>query len=98
MPNPIASETWTFKDHKGRKRTARIEIGAPQQITGKSNEDWYCPVFVEGWISHVTPIMGVGPLDSLLNATVLVRSFREYVGGLQISIVSPKGNRVGRKQ
>ena len=29
--------------------------------------------------------VGVGPLDSLMNAIALVRSFREHIAGLQIS-------------
>jgi hypothetical protein len=27
VPEPIAADTWTFKDPKGRDRKARIEVG-----------------------------------------------------------------------
>jgi hypothetical protein len=60
VPEPIASDTWTFKAQKGRKRTARIEVGRPQQVPRDKNGDWFCPVFIEGWTTHVVPAMGSG--------------------------------------
>jgi len=34
IPDPIASDTLTFRDAKGRKRKARIEIGAVTILRG----------------------------------------------------------------
>ena len=82
---PIASETWTFKRPKGRRQTARIQVGRPQQVPDDKNGDWFCPVFIEGWTAHVIPAIGVSPVDSLMNAMTLVRSFREHIAELQIS-------------
>ena len=65
VTEPIASDTWGFKDPKGRKRTARIEVGRPQQVPDDKKGDWFCPVFIEGWTPNVFPAMGVGPIDSL---------------------------------
>ena len=93
VPEPIASETWTFKDGKGRKRTARIEIGWPQQVPNDKNGDWFCPVFIEGWTTHVIPAVGVGSLDSVMNGTALVRSFREHVASFQIRFGTSKTTR-----
>jgi hypothetical protein len=82
---PIASETWTFKGPKGRRQTARIQVGRPQQVPDDKNADWFCPVFIERWTPHVVPAMGVSPVDSLMNAMGLVRSFREHIAELHIS-------------
>jgi hypothetical protein len=93
VTEPIASDTWTFKGPKGKKRTARIEIGKPEQVPNDKKGDWFCPVFIEGWTGHVIPVMGVGPLDSLLNAISLLRSFHESIGWLQISQGSIRASR-----
>ena len=95
VPEPLASETWSFKDFKGRKQTARIEVGWPQLVPNGQNGQWFCPVFIEGWTPHVIPAMGLGSLDSLMNATAIVRSFGEYVGSMQIKRTS-KASRQGR--
>ena len=81
---PIASDTWTYKGPKGRRQTARIQLGRPQPVPDDKNTDWFCPVFIEGWTAHVIPVMGIGPVDSLMNAITLVRSFREHINELQI--------------
>jgi hypothetical protein len=91
---PIASHTWTFNGPKGRRQTARIQVGRPQQVPDDKNADWFCPVFIEGWTAHVIPAMGVSPVDSLTNAMTLVRSFREHIAELQISrAASPPATR-----
>ena len=79
----IASETWTFKDAERKMQTARVEIGTPRRVPNDEHADWFCPVFIEGWSSHVLPVMGVGPIDSLMNAITLVRGFREQIGSFQ---------------
>jgi hypothetical protein len=95
VPEPIASETWSFKDRKGRKHTARIEVGRPQQVPDGKSGEWFCPVFIEGWTPHVIPATGLGSLDSLMNATAMVKSFGEYVASFQIRIGTSKATRRG---
>ena len=90
VTEPIASDILTFKDSKGREHNARLEVGRPQQVPGAKNGDWSCPVFIEGWTEHVVPVMGVGSVDSLMNAITLVRSFHEQVAWFQISYGSSK--------
>lgn len=85
VTEPIASDTWAFKDSKGKRRTARIEVGRPQQVPADEKGDWFCPVFIEGWTPNVFPAMGVGPIDSLMNAIVLVRSFREHIASFHVA-------------
>jgi len=96
VSKPIATDTWAFIDAKGRKRLARIEIGRPQPTPGDKNHDWHCPVFVEGWTPHVIPAMGIGPIDSLMNAVTVVRSFHEHIAALQIAFGKSKPRRSRR--
>jgi hypothetical protein len=75
----MAADTWTVRDRRGRRRRVRIEVGQPQPVPLDRNEDWFCPVFIEGYTPHVVPAFGVGPIDSLMNAAILLRGFREYI-------------------
>jgi hypothetical protein len=93
VTDPIASDTWTVKDDKGRQRTVRVEIGRPQPVPDDPNRDWFCAVFIEGFTGHVTPAMGVGPIDSLMNAVTFVRTFVEQVGLLHITPGSSEARR-----
>jgi hypothetical protein len=85
VSEPIASGTWTFKDYKGKKRRARIEIGRPQPVPHDKQGDWFCPVFIGGYTPHVIPVMGVASVDSLVNAVALLRGFHEAIASLLIS-------------
>ena len=80
MEDPIASDVWTYTDGKGRTRKARVAVGKPQTIPNDPNGDWFCPAYVEGFTPHVIPAIGVGPLDSLMNAITIVRGFQDHVG------------------
>lgn len=82
--DPVASEVWTIRDAKGRKRQVEITIGKPEPIPGDKRSDWYCPVYIAGWRSHVTPVFGVGPLDTLENASAFVKLFRDQVADMHI--------------
>jgi hypothetical protein len=93
VTEPIASDVWTFNDAAGKRRTTRIEVGIPRRIPNDKNEDWFCPVFIDGWTPHVVPAMGVGPVDSLMNAITLIRSFHEQIAWLQISHRTSKPRR-----
>lgn len=54
-----------------------VQVGRPVPAAGDPNGDWCCPVYVEGFTGRVDRAMGVGPVDALLNATLLVRHFAE---------------------
>lgn len=85
IPRPIAFDTWTYTDRAGAQHVAKLQIGKPQRVPRDKRHDWFCPVYVEGWTPHVVPAMGIGPFDSLMNALMLVRSFREHIADLHIT-------------
>lgn len=84
VSDPVASEVWTIRDGKGRKRQFEITIGKPQPIPGDKKRDWCSPVYIAGWKSHVYPVFGAGPLDTLDNALKFVKIFRERVADMHI--------------
>lgn len=85
VPSPIASDTWSYSDGAGNKKTAKLQVGKPRRIPRDKRGDWYCAVHVEGWTPHVVPAIGIGPLDALMNALTLVHSFREHVADMHIA-------------
>lgn len=85
IAEPVAAEVWTFSDGKRRKRKAQVSVGKPQRIPNDPNGNWFCLIYVEGWVSHVFPAIGVGPLDSLMNALKMVSGFREHIADMHIS-------------
>jgi hypothetical protein len=85
VSRPIASDTWTYTDRSGQEQAVKLQIGRPEPIPGDKQRDWFCPVFVEGWTPHVVPAIGVGPFDALMNALVVVRSFREHIADMHIT-------------
>ena len=91
IPNPIASDTLTFRDAKGRKRQARIEIGQPQPVPGDKDQNWFCPLYIQDWTCF--PAIGIGPLDSLMNAVTILRGFHDHVGGMHITYATSKPKR-----
>jgi hypothetical protein len=92
VEDPVASDVWTYTDGKGRTRKARVAVGKPQKIPNDPSGDWFCPVYVEGFTPHVTPAIGVGPLDSLMNAITVVKGFQDYVGTMHfIRERTPRG-------
>ena len=93
VSNPIACDTVTFRDAKNRKRSARVEIGQPQPIPEDPDHDWFCPLFIEGWTLHVVPAIGIGPLDSLMNAVTVLRGFHEHIGTMHLSYATTKRKR-----
>jgi hypothetical protein len=54
-------------------------------VSDDQNHDWFCPVFIEAYTPHVIPAMGVGPIDALMNAATLLRSFHESIANMQIT-------------
>ena len=85
VSRPIASDTWTYTDGAGQKQAVKLQVGRPEPIPGDRHGDWFCPVFVEGWTPHVVPAIGIGPFDALMNALMLVRSFREHIADMHIT-------------
>ena len=85
IARPIASDTWTYTDAAGQKVTVKLQIGRPQPIPGDDHRDWFCPVYVEGWTPHVVPAIGIGSFGALMNALILVRSFREHIADIHIT-------------
>ena len=56
------------------KKSVYIAIGRPRPDDDPKG-DWICPVFIEKFTNGVTNAHGIGPLDALLNAMNLLRSF-----------------------
>jgi|YelNatPaOPRAMG01_1025707.scaffolds.fasta_scaffold02235_7 hypothetical protein len=80
ITDPVAADQWRYPTPVGESRVSRIEIGRPQRIPDDPNGDWYCPVFVEHFTDHIVPAYSVGPVDALMNAAMLIRSFAEQIG------------------
>jgi hypothetical protein len=85
ITNIIAQDTWEYLDSKGKKTTSKIFIGKPRG--GK--KDWYCPVSIEHFTPHIVPACGLGPVDSLMNAMTLVKSFFDLK---KINLLKTKGS------
>jgi hypothetical protein len=71
----VATDEWRYRSTSGESLLSRIQIGRPQKAPNDPNGDWYCPVFVEHFTPRIVPVYGVGPVDSLMNAMALVRTF-----------------------
>jgi hypothetical protein len=81
IADAIATDDWSYKASDGKTIVAHIEVGRPQPApTDFSEGDWYCPVFIEGFTPHIIPAMGVGPVDALMNAIILIRTFSGKIG------------------
>jgi hypothetical protein len=74
--DPIAVDRWECKK-AGQTFTVTLQVGRPVPVKGDPNGDWCCPVFIESFTDHVVAAMGVGPIDAMLNATLLIRGFAE---------------------
>ena len=64
----------------GQEKTARIIVGRPRPTSGDPNGDWMCAIFIENFTDRIVPVMGVGPVDALKNAMLLVAEFEKKVG------------------
>ena len=80
IDNVIARDTWRYKRKDGTEIHATIIIGRPRlEKRNKKNSDWACPVFIEGITPKTLKAMGVGSVDSLMNALILVKSFFDMI-------------------
>jgi hypothetical protein len=76
----VATDKWRYKSAGGASIVSHVEIGKPRPAPGDPNGDWYCPVFIEHFTDRIVPVYGVGPVDALMNAMVLVRTFADQIG------------------
>ena len=72
--SPIAEDFWELEEPGGGRAVARIAVGQPKMIPKDAQKTWYCPVDLGGTIRSA---YGVGPVDALMNAMQLVRSYFE---------------------
>ena len=87
----IAKSTWHHKKSDGSVNHSRIIIGRPRrEKRSKKNSDWVCPVFIEGVTPKVCHAMGVGSVDSLMNALTLVKSFFDSIRQGLVDITEEK--------
>jgi hypothetical protein len=76
--DPVAEDVWRLRAADGKTVSHRIVVGRPfPEDPEREDSDWCCPVMIEGSLSRPCPAMGVGPVDALMNAMVLVRRFFE---------------------
>ena len=76
----VAEDIWSDKNGDRRK----LVVGRPTIVpvdVGKPEPTWYCPLYIEG-CTPVRPIFGAGPVDALMNAMTVVRSFFQDFYGL----------------
>ena len=76
IERPIAEDRWSWKTAQGKNVVSRIVVGIPQP---HPQGDWCCPVFIEHITEHIVPAMGVGPVDALMNAMTLVKTFSDKI-------------------
>lgn len=75
IDQPITEDTWHYKLPDGRTMSSRLIVGQPSKIKDDPNGDYICPVWIEHFTPKITRVYGVGPVDALMNAMTLVRSF-----------------------
>ena len=74
----IAESYLEYRTRDGTEGRFLVKVGRPRP----HEDDYYCPLQVEGLFQGVKPIFGVGPVDSLMNAMGLVRRYFEHMNGL----------------
>jgi hypothetical protein len=75
----IAEDLWSYTSKDGTQKSSRILIGRPRPWPNSSQGDWICPIEIEGVTSGTRAIAGVGPVDALMNAMAMVKSFAEEI-------------------
>ena len=91
--DPIAEDVWHIRVADGRTVSHRIVVGRPfPEDPARGDSGWCCPVMIEGSLSKPCPAMGVGPVQALMNAMHLVRSFFESNKDDLVDIVDSGGN------
>ncbi|WP_257451379.1 hypothetical protein [Archangium lipolyticum] len=77
IEDPIAEDRWSYTASDGSTKVSRILVGRPQPLPGEEDRAWYCPLAIEGYLPGIKCVMGVGPVDALMNAMSLVRRLFE---------------------
>ncbi|HEX8703105.1 MAG TPA: hypothetical protein VF815_29985 [Myxococcaceae bacterium] len=72
IDDPIADDLWSYENDDGTLHVARVTIGRPVPIPKDPNGDWYCPLRIEHRTPEVLCVVGVGPVDALVNASRVV--------------------------
>ncbi len=80
VDDPVAEDTWSYVDSGGKTRVSRIRIGRPCRWPENIHGDWLCPVEIEHFTDGVRAIVGVGPVDALMNAMGVVKAFADKIG------------------
>lgn len=76
IDNPIAKEIWDYIDSSGNNKSSEVIIGAPVKV---NESEWYCPVLIENYTGKIVPAYGSGPVNSLMCAMILVKSFFDKI-------------------
>lgn len=74
IDDPIADDFWSYENDEGVRHVARVMIGRPTPIPNDPQGNWYCPLYIEHreTPSKVLCMVGVGPVDALVNASRVV--------------------------
>ena len=70
----VADGDIRFRSSTGVSRRLRVKVGRPRHLSDVAEDDWLCPVWMEGVPDGVKCFAGNGPVDSLMNAVEWVRS------------------------
>lgn len=76
VEDPIADDHWEYVTPQGQRRTARLTVGRP--VHHPPARAWYCPISIEGHTPRVDAVFGEGPVDALMNAMGVVRTFFDH--------------------
>jgi hypothetical protein len=75
IEDPIADDYWEYLTPQGNRRTSRLIVGRPTHHP--QARAWYCPILIERYGPGVDTVFGQGPVDALMNAMAVVRTFFE---------------------
>jgi hypothetical protein len=64
----VADDIWEYKLADGTARRSRVVVGRPRPAPDDSRGDFGCPVYFEDVTDGIRWVMGVGPVDALMNA------------------------------
>ena len=77
IEDPMAEDCWRYTTPQGKRRTSKLVVGRPVHFP--QERCWYAPVMIEGYLPQVTPVFGEGPVDSLMNAMMLIKKFHDEI-------------------
>jgi len=97
IENIIAEGIWKNPDPEGKRQSAYIAIGRPEQNSTQKHEEWKCPIYIDHFTQQVINARGIGPLDALMNAVTLLRQFLDmnhYIEPIKNKRPTNRSNRV----